>query len=166
MLREVYERTNATEVTNNSPGAGKGILEILKNPWNESKVLLLVEGSDEWGVRAGSVVLDEKQKIKDKTKVPVDWEQDTGVQFPIDNAEEAIRYANTDARVKKFIDKESARGHKVGISAKFLGTTNYTYAEFLNTTDNWIVSYQAPAETVMNVYISPNGNIIFGGVAR
>ncbi|MGB8216450.1 MAG: hypothetical protein WCE94_04030 [Candidatus Methanoperedens sp.] len=52
VLREVYEKTNATKVTNEFPGAGKGILEILRNPWNKDKVMLLVAGSDENGLRA------------------------------------------------------------------------------------------------------------------
>ncbi len=103
MLKDVYKRTNATGVTDEYPGTGKGILEILRNPWNESKMMLLVEGSDEWGVRAGSVVLEEKQKVKGETKAVTDWEETTGVKFPLDNAEEAIRYAKIEASVKKWI---------------------------------------------------------------
>ena len=165
MLREVYERTNATEVTSESPGVSKGVLEILKNPWNESKVMLLVEGSDEWGVRAGSVVLEEKQKIKDKAKVVVDWEEVTGVMFPIDSPEEAIRYADTDIRAKEFIKKESSR---VGTSARFLNPTNDPFPKFLNITDNWwIVRYASLSgvEKVMTIYVNLNGTIIYGGVA-
>jgi hypothetical protein len=103
MLSAVYERTNATKVTKEYPGSGKGILEILRNPWNESKMMLLVEGSDEWGVRAGSVELEEIQKFKSKTKVFLEWEEATGVKFPIDNSEEAIKYARIGASVRKWI---------------------------------------------------------------
>ena len=165
MLKDVYERTNATEVTKDYPGASKGVLEILRNPWNESKMMLLVEGSDEWGMRAGSVVLEEKQKIKDKAKVVVDWEEVTGVMFPIDSPEEAIRYANTDIRAKEFIKKESAR---VGTSARFLNPTNDPFPKFLNITDNWwIVRYASLSgvEKVMTIYVNLNGTIIYGGVA-
>lgn len=156
MLRDIYERTNATRVTDEYPGAGKGVLEVLGNPWNESKVMLLVEGSDEWGVRAGSVMLEDKQKLKDKTTVVVDWEEATGVKFPIDNTEEAIKYAKNDVDVKRFIKEESAQGYKVKASAGFLNITN-----------NWIVEYQAisPVERVLIVYINPNGTIKYGGVA-
>jgi len=42
-LEEVYARTNATRVTEEFPGEGKGIVEILPNPWDESKAMLLVE---------------------------------------------------------------------------------------------------------------------------
>ena len=52
VLMEVYNITDAIRVTDEYPGASKGILEILRNPWNEEKVMLLVEGSDVWGVNA------------------------------------------------------------------------------------------------------------------
>ncbi|OPX28200.1 MAG: hypothetical protein B1H06_03690, partial [Candidatus Cloacimonas sp. 4484_143] len=51
LLEEVYAMTNATRVTEEFPGEGKGVLEILSNPWDESKAMLLVEGNDEWGVK-------------------------------------------------------------------------------------------------------------------
>lgn len=57
LLRDVYERTNATRVTQEYPGAGKGVLEILRSPWNEEKAMLLVAGSDEWGIRTSSNLL-------------------------------------------------------------------------------------------------------------
>jgi len=60
LLEEVYAVTNATRVTEEYPGEGKGVLEILPNPWDESKAMLLVEGSDEWGVRAGGFVMVEE----------------------------------------------------------------------------------------------------------
>jgi hypothetical protein len=53
LLRDVYEKTKVTKVTAGYPGTGKGVLEILKNPWNEDKAMLLVAGSDELGMRAG-----------------------------------------------------------------------------------------------------------------
>jgi len=53
LLEEVYALTNATRVTEEFPGEGKGVLEILRNPWDESKAMLLVEGWDEWRVKAG-----------------------------------------------------------------------------------------------------------------
>jgi len=67
-LEEVYALTDATKVTEEFPGEGKGVLEILPNPWDESKAMLLVEGWDEWGVKAGSErtkreSIDIKEKI-------------------------------------------------------------------------------------------------------
>ena len=53
VLRKVYGMTDAIRVTEEYPGENKGILEILSNPWDEEKAMLLVAGSDEWGVKAG-----------------------------------------------------------------------------------------------------------------
>jgi len=50
-LEEVYEITDATRITKEYPGENKGILEILRNPWNEEKALLIAAGSDEWGTK-------------------------------------------------------------------------------------------------------------------
>ena len=66
ILEEVYSMAEVVKVSEEYPGEGKGILEIAKNPWNESKALLLVEGSDEWGVRAGSEMLTNPQKLEGK----------------------------------------------------------------------------------------------------
>jgi len=57
LLEEVYAMTNVARVTEEFPGEGKGVLEILRNPWDEEKAMLLVEGSDEWGVKAGREIL-------------------------------------------------------------------------------------------------------------
>jgi hypothetical protein len=155
MLSAAYERTNATKVTKEYPGAGKGVLEVLRNPWNESKMMLLVEGSDEWGVRAGSIVLDEKQKVDGKDRVVVDWEESTGVKFPIDNAEEAIRYANMDVNAKRFIKKWSSMGNKVNVDATFSNSSN-----------NWDVKYRAITpieENWFKIVINSNGTIIDKG---
>jgi hypothetical protein len=59
LLQEVYNLTNATRVTEEYPGENKGILEILWNPWNDEKAMLIVGGSDYWGVKAGSVKLEQ-----------------------------------------------------------------------------------------------------------
>ena len=43
--------TDATRVTEEFPGEGKGILGILPNPWNEEKVMFFVERSDDYYLR-------------------------------------------------------------------------------------------------------------------
>ena len=63
-LEEVYEVTDATRVTSEYPGAGKGMLEILKNPWNEDKALLVAAGSDEWGTKVAEDSLLGSAKIE------------------------------------------------------------------------------------------------------
>jgi len=72
VLREVYGMTDATRVTEEFPGEGEGVLEILKNPWDEEKAMLLVEGSDEWGVKAGGEMLEQVRDV-DKFGVVVEW---------------------------------------------------------------------------------------------
>ena len=74
LLEEVYAMTNATRVTEEFPGEGKGVLEILRNPWDESKAMLLVEGSDEWGVKGASGALAENQTFKDWKRIAVSEE--------------------------------------------------------------------------------------------
>lgn len=64
LLQEVYSATNATRVTAEYPGENKGVLQILRNPWNSDKALLLVAGSDEWGVKAGSETLTDSEEIE------------------------------------------------------------------------------------------------------
>jgi len=108
-LEEVYATTNATRVTEEFPGEGKGVLEILPNPWNESKAMLLVEGSDKWGARVGSLMIVEENKKLTKERKFVDWVEYTGVEFPIDSEEEAIRYAKTDPGVRNFISAWTAK---------------------------------------------------------
>ena len=72
-LEEVYALTNATRVTEEFPGEGKGVLEILGNPWDESKAILLVKGLDKEGVvlACGEVysILTSKIKIGIKEEI-------------------------------------------------------------------------------------------------
>lgn len=51
MLKEVYAIADVLEVKETFPGKDKGILEILKNPWNEERAMLLIEGWDVKGIR-------------------------------------------------------------------------------------------------------------------
>ncbi|MCK4528463.1 hypothetical protein KAW18_13910 [candidate division WOR-3 bacterium] len=71
---EVYNMTEAIRVTEEYPGEGKGVLEILRNPWNEGKAMLLVEGSDEWGVKAAASKLEQTYGINE-TSVIVELEK-------------------------------------------------------------------------------------------
>jgi len=99
VLEEVYKMTNATRVTDEYPGENRGILEILRNPWNEEKAMLLVEGSDEWGVKAGSEVLE--QAKENESSVIVKWEDSEVNTIKFDflpnphglNDSEAVKFA-------------------------------------------------------------------------
>lgn len=71
ILPEVYKLTNLTKVPQEWPTEYTGMLEILSNPWNGGKVLLLVIGSDERGVKAATVLVTNDDRIKElegKTK--------------------------------------------------------------------------------------------------
>jgi hypothetical protein len=74
LLQVVYNLTNATEVTEEYPGANKGVLEILRNPWNVDKAMLLVEGSDEWGVKAAASKLEQTYSINETSVIIVELE--------------------------------------------------------------------------------------------
>ncbi|RLG43959.1 MAG: hypothetical protein DRN81_05540, partial [Thermoproteota archaeon] len=158
-LEEVYALTNATRVTEEYPGEGKGVLEILRNPWDESKAMLLVEGSDEWGVKAGSMMLEETQKFKDKVRAFVNWEEYTGIDFPIDSAEEAIEYAKTDIDVKKFIEEWSSQGYDIKVHGEFLNESNMG--------SHWKITFSVldPIECIFVLKFKSNGTIIWKGGA-
>ena len=80
VLREVYDMTDVMRVTDEYPGAGKGVLEILKSPWDSKKAVLLVAGSDEWGVKAGMEMIERCQDL-DKTNSVVKWKRnDTKIE--------------------------------------------------------------------------------------
>jgi len=77
MLKEVYEVADVSEVNETFPGEGKGILEILANPWDKSKAILLVESMHERGLRGDILFLKSEyyekyfdELIKELQKVP------------------------------------------------------------------------------------------------
>jgi hypothetical protein len=74
VLAEVYDMGYGTRVTTEYPGESRGILEIMPNPWNEKTSLLIIAGSDQWGVKAGAASLLESEQQDGNTLV-VEWEQ-------------------------------------------------------------------------------------------
>ena len=65
LLNEVYAKTNVTRVTDNYPYKDEGLVEITANPWRNSKALLIISGSDSYGIMAGSVQLIENASIRE-----------------------------------------------------------------------------------------------------
>jgi len=65
LLREIYYLTGAKEVTDKNPGEGKGIVEILRNPWNLQKALILVEGINEQDLKKSAALLMDQEILKD-----------------------------------------------------------------------------------------------------
>lgn len=107
VLGEVCEVSTAQRVTQAYPGKNKGILEILRNPWNSEKIVLVDASTDTWGLKAGSLMLEDGRQPKGQPSVVVDWEEYTDVVFPIDSEEEAVRYAETDSDVRHLVKKWS-----------------------------------------------------------
>jgi len=71
-------------VTEEFPGEGKGVLEILPNPWDEEKAMLLVEGSDEWGVKTGSErIKRESIDIEEKILIVLYTDSSKQITHPI-----------------------------------------------------------------------------------
>lgn len=103
LIAELLDKAGISPVTSEYPGVNKGILEIVMNPWNEGKAVLLVGGGDQWGLKAAMLMLEDL-KLKRVSQSVVDWEDYTGVEFPIDSESEAIRYAKLDHDVRAYID--------------------------------------------------------------
>ena len=59
------------------------------------------------------------QRLQRKSKILVDWEEYTGVEFPIDSEEEAIRYIETDFDVNEFIKGWASAGGGTKIMAEW-----------------------------------------------
>ena len=98
LLEEVYAMTNVTRVTEEFPGEGKGVLEILGNPWDEKKAMLLVEGNTK---SISDVLVKEIAKEVRTNVVVVEFYEDkitlTGIRTLQEN--EAIKIA--EAYLKK-----------------------------------------------------------------
>jgi len=88
--------TDATRVMEEYLGEGKEILEILRNPWNEEKAMLLVEGWDKEdvvlaceevyfiltskikiGIKEGVIITDDPVLFKKEVKVEGKLEKKT-----------------------------------------------------------------------------------------
>lgn len=80
LLRDVYETTNATKVTKEYPGEGKGMLESLRNPWSKEKLILLVTGSDELGAKAAGEMLERWQDLKKNNQIVDLKKNDTQIE--------------------------------------------------------------------------------------
>ena len=66
--QEVYKLTNVTRITTEYPEENKGILEILRNPWNPDKTSLTVAGNDEWGVKTAASELTRSEELENYHK--------------------------------------------------------------------------------------------------
>ena len=67
MLREIYGISEALGVNESFPGEGKGMLEILPNPWNKDRAMLLVEGSDGEGLKHAREYLFDEEYLRESS---------------------------------------------------------------------------------------------------
>lgn len=93
--------------------SSRGAVEILRNPWNEDKAMLLVAGINEEGVKAGSEALTDDEKIKQLRS-----SQLTGEIVPLPKREKReveVVTAGTDELLGKYekSDKEFEK-HQIG----------------------------------------------------
>jgi hypothetical protein len=65
LLNEVYEIADVARVTSEYPGPNRALLEVLASPWNASRGVLIVAGADEWGVKAGSIMVTDDDRINE-----------------------------------------------------------------------------------------------------
>lgn len=91
VLNEVYDMANATRVTDEYPGVGKGVVEIVRNPWDEGKAMLLVGGSDAWGVKAGCErLVKDKEALQGKIIITEQVKEDFTCAFTWGHEEQDI----------------------------------------------------------------------------
>ena len=69
MLKEVYEMADVLEVNETYPGEGKGVLEILRNPWGEEGAMLLVSSKDMTGLFVSTKEIIEFKEINNNSKI-------------------------------------------------------------------------------------------------
>jgi hypothetical protein len=58
MFEDVYNLSRTISENRTFQGEGNGSIEVISNPWNSQTSVLLVEGSDKWGVRAASKFIE------------------------------------------------------------------------------------------------------------
>lgn len=69
MLKEIYAITDVLKVNETFPGEGKGVLEILRNPWDKRKVILLINSKDATGIFVSIKEIIESKEINDNLKI-------------------------------------------------------------------------------------------------
>jgi len=151
ILEQIYTLTHLTKVTKEYPGENKGILEILRSPWHSDKALLIVAGSDEWGVKVASEMLTEDEKIKELSGemvvtefVPQETNGDQIMADMLSSLMDYIKQNHTDAA--PFI-KDNMSWTKSSQVAK-VGYTRYVY-----TGDAWTVTigHAVTAEVIYDI---------------
>lgn len=167
-LQELYQLTDATRVTNEYPGENKGILEILRSPWNSDKVLLIVAGSDEWGVKASSEMLTENKEIKEFSgeimmrKFAREQKKGKGEVFASDMLDTIMDYIKRNHPDGGAFIKEGMSWTRSSVDIR-VGYTRYVY-----TANGWTVTigYAITLERVYEARAEYNERIVWTGTIK
>jgi len=94
VLEQTYSLTELRGVTREYPGENKGILQILRSPWNRDRVVLMVCGSDEPGLRAAIEFLMKDEEIRKLNEQRAVMQSDNGgvVMIPVDRLNSVMDY--------------------------------------------------------------------------
>ena len=165
ILEQIYNLANLTRVTEEYPGENRGILQILENPWNADRPLLMVAGSDEWGVRAGSVILANENKIKElsgETAV-TEFVNGSAVMLPTSTLNSVMDYIEQN-------HPDAAAFINEGISwTRSSQTIRIGHTQNVYNGDGWTVSigHSATAEPFLDVRAEYNdGAIVWVGMIK
>ena len=66
-LKKIYKKTRCNKATKNFPGKNKGMMEIVSNPWNIQRVILLFHAKDPQGVGNSLLLLTKRHLNKNLT---------------------------------------------------------------------------------------------------
>lgn len=167
-LQELYKLTDATRVTNEYPGDNKGILEILTSSWNSDKVLLIVAGSDEWGVKASSEMLTENKEIKEfsdeimMTEFAGEQKKGKGGVIASDMLDTIMDYIKRNHPDAGAFIKEGMSWTRSSVDIR-VGYTRYVY-----TANGWTVTigYAITLERVYEARAEYNERIVWTGTIK
>lgn len=149
LLNIVYDMTDATRITKEYPGENKGILEILRNPWNKKRTLLLVAGNDEWGVKAGSELLEYARDL-DIGRAASEWRE----AKPI--------FSRTISR-DKYLFLEIEKRIKVGPSSPRLMIDRYPLTYYFDETSGNLKIWGMGGLSVKDKFITNDGLVVLIG---
>jgi hypothetical protein len=90
----------------------------MRNPWSESRTVLVLAANDEWGIRASELKV-RRGDLEKKTSSLVNWEDYTGIHFPITTEKQAISYARTLYSAEQYAEGLKRDDYKVKYDAYF-----------------------------------------------
>lgn len=136
LLEQIYSLTDLRRVTSEYPGQNKGILQMLENPWNPDKAVLMVAGSDELGVRAAIEFLlkDEEIGKLNEEKAVIEFADGDAVMIPVDILNSVMDYVKQNHSDAAAVINQDISWTRTSQTVRF-GYTKNVYAG-----DGWTVT--------------------------